>query len=396
MPTTIVFAAYDNSGNHQADIGASGAGDNQLDNPHGVVLATREEKQLYIADRDNNRVQIAQLDGTFAGRLTTGGGTAFDHPEDVAVDADGNLYVADTGNKRIVQFDSADNYVKEIMLQQVGFSFDEPCGLFVDNEIDGNYLLVTDRGTHTVYRIDTDGKLLAFWDARNLLRMRTLDRTKESKKGVVTYHGGLKLDPITKLYGDQVFVVKASGTLRLTPDDGSAVVNTVLNVGDLAFVASGRKAEKNDVLSAIIDQTEYYPELARLLKFDAPSRAVIDKTGLLVIADTDHHRVRVVRTQTNLDVNLLELGERLPDISYRVNNDPDWTTDLGLRVKVRKVPKDGALQILTGNRAVPVSLVSNGFKAKALDDFSDDVLALRQQFDHESLSSGAINALLVL
>ena len=65
---------------------------------------------LFIADTGNDRIREVRTDGkiiTIAGDVgfDGDGGPAFqaqlNHPEGVAVDAQGNLYIADTGNNRI-------------------------------------------------------------------------------------------------------------------------------------------------------------------------------------------------------------------------------------------------------------------------------------------------------
>lgn len=68
--------------------------------------------RVYIADRDNNRIRVVETNGTirtFAGTGATGatgdGGAAtnatLNAPRAVAVDADGRIFIADTGNHRI-------------------------------------------------------------------------------------------------------------------------------------------------------------------------------------------------------------------------------------------------------------------------------------------------------
>lgn len=82
----------------------------RLDRPTG--LAVDASGNLYIADSGNNRVRRVARDGritTVAGSGAAGfrgdGGTAvmasLSAPEGVAVDKSGNLYIADTGNSRI-------------------------------------------------------------------------------------------------------------------------------------------------------------------------------------------------------------------------------------------------------------------------------------------------------
>lgn len=84
--------------------------DAELNNPEGV--AVDGAGNVYIADTSNNRIRMVTPDGnihTVAGNGIAGhsgdGGQALDaeldSPEGVAVDAAGNIYIADTFNQRI-------------------------------------------------------------------------------------------------------------------------------------------------------------------------------------------------------------------------------------------------------------------------------------------------------
>jgi hypothetical protein len=93
----------------------------QFNHPRG--LAVDRDGNIAVADTGNSlirKVSRAGLVETIAGYggaddipgatgFKDGGGTAawFDHPEDVAADGQGNLYVADTGNSAIRRIDSA-------------------------------------------------------------------------------------------------------------------------------------------------------------------------------------------------------------------------------------------------------------------------------------------------
>jgi DNA-binding beta-propeller fold protein YncE len=285
---------------HQADFGAAGSGPAQFDQPRGIAIVQRVEPLLLIADRGNNRVQIVQRDGSFVKELTTAGGVALAAPEDVAVDARGNIYIADTGNARIVQFDASDNFVRAITVASHGLSFNAPCGVSIDAE---NKLMVTDRSQNMVFRVEADGTLLAFWDLQGLL---------------------------------------------------------------LQDVAGGR---------------QYYPDLARLLRFASPSRAVVNTQGLLAVADTEHDRVRLARVHTTIQVNLFDLGEGLPDISFRVFTKADWRSELGLRLNV------GDVSIFDD---------SHDFISEPEDDFSLDQYEHRQVLGLARSTNTAINVMKVV
>jgi trimeric autotransporter adhesin len=100
------------AGNNTAGFGGDGSAATtaMLDTPAGICLDAAGN--LYIADMNNNRIRKvtpAGIISTVAGNGTpgfSGDGTAaitasIDHPTDVKVDAAGNIYIADWGNRRI-------------------------------------------------------------------------------------------------------------------------------------------------------------------------------------------------------------------------------------------------------------------------------------------------------
>jgi len=83
-----------------------GTAANKLNEPFG--LAFDYSNSLYIADLFNNRVQKYQTGALFAttvaGQANESGcasSVCLSTPADITVDTDGNIYVADTYNKRV-------------------------------------------------------------------------------------------------------------------------------------------------------------------------------------------------------------------------------------------------------------------------------------------------------
>jgi len=146
--------------------GSPGRANTELDHPRGLAIVQRTEPLLYVADRDNDRVQVLQRDGTFVKSLALPAGDSFDAPEDVAADAAGNVYVADTGNGRIVQFGPDDAHRRAFPVPAPA-GIPAPSGISVDPQ---GRLLITDRAQQRVLATHTDGGLLFWWDLRNLLR----------------------------------------------------------------------------------------------------------------------------------------------------------------------------------------------------------------------------------
>ena len=76
--------------------GSEGDGDGQFLRPHDLDFSPSEDK-LYIVDRDNNRIQVFDKNGTFLfkwGKEGTGDGE-FTLPYGLDVDKEGNVWVAE-------------------------------------------------------------------------------------------------------------------------------------------------------------------------------------------------------------------------------------------------------------------------------------------------------------
>lgn len=80
-------------------MGASGTGEGQLNRPVGLAVAP--DGRLYIAEESNNRLSIFTTNGEFERVLGQDSSLFFTRPNSVALGPDGNLYVADTWNYQV-------------------------------------------------------------------------------------------------------------------------------------------------------------------------------------------------------------------------------------------------------------------------------------------------------
>jgi tripartite motif-containing protein 71 len=141
--------------------GEEGKGDGQFQRPHDLDFSP-DEKILYAVDRDGNRIQAFDKNGTFLfsfGELGTDDGQ-FHVPYGIDVDIDGNLWVADRANDRVQKFDSKGKFILKFgnkdgkPSEELG-KFDNPRHVIVDKNLE--YVYVADSKNNRIQKFDTNG-----------------------------------------------------------------------------------------------------------------------------------------------------------------------------------------------------------------------------------------------
>jgi tripartite motif-containing protein 71 len=94
--------------------GSLGSGNVQFNHPYGVAVDAGGN--VWVADTSNNRIEKLSSSGTFIGAYNSGtGDLAFSAPEGVAVNqSTGNVYVTDTNNNRIIELNSSGGFVEAL------------------------------------------------------------------------------------------------------------------------------------------------------------------------------------------------------------------------------------------------------------------------------------------
>jgi DNA-binding beta-propeller fold protein YncE len=143
-------------------MGAKGSAPGQVDGALGLAVDT--SGNVYVADMGNHRVQKIAADGRWIAQWTAAGPgiEPFNQPSDVALTADGNyLWVIDAGSGWLYRFNLEGELAAAVNIARYGvFS---PRGLAVD--INEN-LYVADTGNGRVLKLDATGKLQAQWGKR--------------------------------------------------------------------------------------------------------------------------------------------------------------------------------------------------------------------------------------
>ncbi len=240
---------FDSKGGFITAWGSFGEAPGQFSEPWGV--AVDGEDNVYVADTWNHRIQKFTKDGEFItywgvfqdtqGELTEPLG-AFYGPRDIAIDAEGNLYVTDTGNKRVQKFDSQGNPLGQ--WGGVGSEpgqFLEPVGIAIDQEGD---IYVADTWNRRIQVFDEDFQAAAQWQVQAWLGESVVNKP--------------------------YLAVDGEGNVYTTDPEGYRV----LVLGD------------DGVLLAIFGK--YGTDNA---SFDLPTGIAVDEKGNVYIADSDNHRI---------------------------------------------------------------------------------------------------------
>jgi len=145
-------------------------GDGQFNQPWGIALDATGH--IYVADTWNGRIQRFDADGLFLDKWGTfnttsgelGDGYALFGPRGIEIDLEGNLLVADTGNKRLLKYSASGELIQQIGGGGVvGGRFEEPVGVGV-SPVDGS-VYVADTWNQRIQKFSPTLDFIAEWPA---------------------------------------------------------------------------------------------------------------------------------------------------------------------------------------------------------------------------------------
>lgn len=241
-----------------------------FNSPAGV--ATDASGTVYVADSTNNTIRKIAPDGTvstFAGSgaigRTDGLGTAasFRAPTGMAIDANGNVFVADRFNNQIRRITAAGEVSTIVSLATSPFN--QPTGIAVDA---GGNLYVADSLHHTIHKIAPDGTLAILAGTTNVVG----SADGPGASATLNEPFGLTIDASGNL-----FVAERSGQKirKITPD------------GTVSTVAGSGLAGNTDGPGATA-------------RFNQPAGIAVGASGFLYVSEIDNRKIRVVTPDGNV------------------------------------------------------------------------------------------------
>jgi predicted membrane-bound mannosyltransferase/DNA-binding beta-propeller fold protein YncE len=157
------IVSYTAEGESIAKWGHEGAG--ATDDPLGFwgprAIAVDADGLIYLADTGNKRIQVFDQEGTFVRQIGSGGAQdgQLDEPVGLAIGKDGLLYVADTWNRRVEVFTTAGQFVRQWPVEAWTTQTQSNERPYIAVDAQGN-VYVTDPDAFRVIVFDNQGNYL--------------------------------------------------------------------------------------------------------------------------------------------------------------------------------------------------------------------------------------------
>jgi 4-amino-4-deoxy-L-arabinose transferase-like glycosyltransferase/sugar lactone lactonase YvrE len=259
--------------------GKQGSRDGQFEGPRGIAVDAAGN--VYVADLGNHRVQKFDAQGEFLlawGKEGKGKGQ-FLEPFDLAVDSQGNVYVLDSLRQSVQSFSSEGKFIQSL---EPGVDFYNPRGIAIDGE---DNLYVADTGGNGVIKLSADGRLLAQYGGPEFMYQPT-DMAVDGGGNIYVVNAGLpimqKLDRsgrLLKQWGISVansfdsphLAMGPGGELYITdPEQGRVIV---YNLEGEPLEAWGERGTGDG-------------------QFGKPLGIAVDNKGNIYVTDPYNHRVQ--------------------------------------------------------------------------------------------------------
>ena len=290
--------------------GVAGFSDTQVNNPYGMAIGP--DGGLYFCDLGNQRIRrldlttkkMTTIAGTGKQGYTGDGGLATEAtlaaPHELLFDRAGDLYIAERDNHVIRKVNMKTGIISTVAGTGVaGFSgdggpavraqFRQPHSIFLDR--DGS-MLICDIGNHRIRRLHLDTGIIETWAGTGA--------TEPTPDG-----SPVKGTPVT---GPRTFIISPAGDLYLALREGNSILRIdaatktykrIAGTGENGFSGDGGPA-----LTAKFGGSA----AGNAARLAGPKGLAYGPDDSLYIADTESHAIRKVNLRTGIITTVLGTG----------------------------------------------------------------------------------------
>jgi streptogramin lyase len=291
--------------------GVAGFSETQVNNPYGMAIGP--DGAFYFCDLGNQRIRrldlatkkMTTVAGTGQRGYTGDGGPATEAtiaaPHELLFDKNGDLYFAERDNHVIRKVNMKTGVISTVAgTGKAGFSGDgglgtmavlnQPHSIFLDR--DGT-MLICDIGNHRIRRLHLDTGIIEAWAGTG--------ETKATPDG-----SAVAGTPVT---GPRTFIVSPGGDLYLALREGNAILRIdaatktykrVAGTGQLGFTGDGGPA---------LNATFGGSATGNAARLAGPKGLAYGPGDSLYIADTESHAIRKVDLKTGIITTVLGTGK---------------------------------------------------------------------------------------
>lgn len=169
------FQKFSSDGKFISTFGEEGEDLGKYKSPYSMVMDSNDI--IYVLDRGNDRIVKVDTEGNVLGALYSFNGqwitnndddipenaddNYFASPEAMAIDKNGNFYLTDTGNNRIIKFDKNFKFLSKFGIEgSAPGQFDHPHGIGIDSY--GN-IFINELNNTRIQKFTNDGKFIKQW-----------------------------------------------------------------------------------------------------------------------------------------------------------------------------------------------------------------------------------------
>ena len=286
-----------------------------LNSPRGVAVDAAGN--LFITDMDNHRIRrvlaATGIIDTVAGTGTSGSSgdgaaatmATLNWPKAVAVDSDGNLFIAERLGSRVRRVEAATGIITTVAgtghpafhgdgRPATSASLTFPFGVAADAH--GN-ILVADTVSHRIRRVDTVTGNITTLVGTGISGFGGDDAI--STQATLSFPMGIAADVIGNL-----FIADTNNHRVRRVDASTGVITTIAGIGEPGFSGDGGSAIEANL--------------------NSPKDVAVDAFGNLFVADMGNHRIRRIKADTGIISTIA--GDGLP----RFSGDGDNGTEASL------------------------------------------------------------------
>jgi sugar lactone lactonase YvrE len=266
----------------------------RLGQPQGVAVDS--SGNVYIADTANNRIRMIAAknpngsvpnDSNRTISTVVGGGTggvsplasSLNGPRGLAIDSSGNLYIADTGNNRILYYNASAQTLTQVFANVLP-ALSNPQGIALDSA--GN-LYVAEGSANRVRKLSPDGSSVTL---------------AQLQSGTINQARGLAVDGSGNLMIADTAnqrIVNIAGVGATPPGTNNSLILVTGVMGSSGISgANPSLSGKPPVWGPDISVTAAYS------KINAPWGGAFDSSGNYYFVDRGNHRVRKIDTTGNM------------------------------------------------------------------------------------------------